>query len=324
MLTFGEVAESIDQIMGVKAVWGTSSEPVMCFGSRGDEGAKDRLHFMQARSAAEKAIARPYLVTIGGGERVSGELRGRVLELVRVTGVYGETKAFVRDPGLLSLLAQWPVATVLSEVYGIEGQPHLVDDLGFPDRAILANAYDGVLRDEERLEQLWKVLKDRPVTRRWDIRPLPGFRDPGKVQLCGSLYPNVPSSSSEGRRILQEVKVAERDRELSKSVKEQNRCRNGGQIVCDGCDLRDETRALFDAHHLDPLGTGPRWSKPENFAVLCPTCHRWAHCKANDVLQPLSISDLRAVRIGSMPVSVVDESRSDSEHAAVNRLLELS
>jgi len=96
MLTFGEVAESIDQIMGVKAVWGTASEPVMCFGSRGDERAKDRLHFMQARSAAEKAIARPYLVTIGGGERVSGELRGRVLELVRVTGVYGETTAFVR------------------------------------------------------------------------------------------------------------------------------------------------------------------------------------------------------------------------------------
>ena len=46
--------------------------------------------------------------------------------------------------------------------------------------------------------------------------------------------------------------------------------------------------------------------------------------KANDVLQPLSISDLRAVRIGSMPVSVADEYQSDSEPAAVNRLLELS
>jgi len=37
MQTFGEVAESIDQIMGVKAVWGTSSKPVMCFGARGNE-----------------------------------------------------------------------------------------------------------------------------------------------------------------------------------------------------------------------------------------------------------------------------------------------
>ena len=143
MPLFGEVAGSIEQVMGVKAVWGLSSEPVMCFGSRGDERTKDRLHFMQARSAAKKAIERPYLVTIGGGERVSDELSGRVLELVRVTGVYGETKAFVRDPTLLSLLAQWPVATVLSEIYTIEGQPRLVEDLGFPDRTILMNAYDG-------------------------------------------------------------------------------------------------------------------------------------------------------------------------------------
>jgi endogenous inhibitor of DNA gyrase (YacG/DUF329 family) len=49
---------------------------------------------------------------------------------------------------------------------------------------------------------------------------------------------------------------------------------------------------------LDPLGNGPRWSKPENFAVLCPTCHRWSHWKADDALQPLPIRDLRAIRLG--------------------------
>src|SRR5258708_7251080 len=39
-----------------------------------------------------------------GGEHVGPELRGRVLEMVRVTGVFGETKAFVRDPDLLARL----------------------------------------------------------------------------------------------------------------------------------------------------------------------------------------------------------------------------
>ena len=94
MPTFEEVAGSLDQIMGVKAVWGRSSEPVICFGSRGDEALKDPGHFQQARATANKAIPQPYLVTIGGGAEVGPELRGRVLELVRVTGVYGETKAF--------------------------------------------------------------------------------------------------------------------------------------------------------------------------------------------------------------------------------------
>jgi 5-methylcytosine-specific restriction enzyme A len=298
MPLFGEVAESIDRLMGVKAVWGLSSEPVMCFGSRANAGAKDKLHFMQARGAAEKAIERPYLVTIGGGARVSDELRGRVLELVRVTGVYGETKAFVRDPELLSRLAQWPVAVVLSEVHTIEGLPRLIEDLGFSDRKILENAYDGIRRDEVRLAQLWKVLKDHPVSRRWDVRPLAGFRDPGRVRLCGPNYPNVSSATSEGRRIYKEMRVAERDRGLSTLVKEENRAGNGGQIVCDGCDFREESRAMFDAHHLDPLGNGPRWSKPENFAVLCPTCHRWSHSKADDALQPLPIPALRVARLG--------------------------
>jgi len=74
-----------------------------------------------ARSTAEKAIAQPYLVSIGGGDDAPSELRGRVLELIRVTGVFGETKAFVEDEEYLVRLARWPVAVVTSEVYEIVG-----------------------------------------------------------------------------------------------------------------------------------------------------------------------------------------------------------
>lgn len=302
MPTFDEVAGSLDQIMGVKAVWGRSSEPVMCFGSRGDEALKDPGHFQQARATAKKAIPQPYLVTIGGGAEVGSELRGRVLELVRVTGVYGETKAFVRDPDLITRLTQWPVAVVLSEVYRIEGEPRLIEDLGFADKNILNNAYDGVRRDDTYMAQLWSALRSVEVTRRWEVPPLPGFRDPGKVQLCSSLYPNVPAGSAEGKRIRKEMLDKERDPKLARAVKEANRARNGGVIVCEGCDFTDESGALFDAHHRDPLGKGPRWSCFESFAVLCPTCHRWCHHKAVDILQPLVIPILRAARYTPVPI----------------------
>ncbi|MGV1990000.1 hypothetical protein ACQZ5N_25610 [Agrobacterium sp. 22-221-1] len=302
MPTFDEVAGSLDQIMGVKAVWGRSSEPVMCFGSRGDEALKDPGHFQQACVTAKKAIPQPYLVTIGGGAEVGSELRGRVLELVRVTGVYGETKAFVRDPDLITRLTQWPVAVVLSEVYRIEGAPRLIEDLGFADKNILNNAYDGVRRDDTYMAQLWSALRSVEVTRRWEVPPLPGFRDPGKVQLCSSLYPNVPAGSAEGKRIRKEMLDKERDPKLARAVKEANRARNGGVIVCEGCDFTDESGALFDAHHRDPLGKGSRWSCFESFAVLCPTCHRWCHHKAVDILQPLVIPILRAARYTPVPL----------------------
>jgi 5-methylcytosine-specific restriction enzyme A len=68
MPTVEDVAGSIDAVMGVKA------------------GG----HFSLARRAAEKAIERPFLISIGGGDEVPPELRGRVLELLRITGVFGE------------------------------------------------------------------------------------------------------------------------------------------------------------------------------------------------------------------------------------------
>jgi hypothetical protein len=271
----------------------------MCFGGRGDAAAKDRAYFSQARSTAEKAIEQPYLVTIGGGEQVPSELRGRVLELVRVTGVFGETAAFVRDPALRARLAQWPVAVVLTEVYAIEGEPRLIEDLGFDDRRILANAFDSVRRDDALIGELWKALSDIQVRRRWEVTPPPGFRDPGRVQMFGTMYPAVSPSSTEGKRIRTESIKLERDRALARAVKEKNRSANSGVIVCEACEFRDAASALFDAHHLEPLATGIRESRIDDFAVLCPTCHRWAHTKSDNVLIPLKIEEIREGRRGS-------------------------
>lgn len=59
---------------------------------------------------------------------------------------------------------------------------------------------------------------------------------------------------------------------------------------------------MFDSHHLDPLACGIRESRIDDFAVLCPTCHRWAHVHGVDRLQPLAVNELRAVRIESVRV----------------------
>lgn len=288
MPLFSQIVPSAGQLMGVKAVWGRSSEPVMCFGSHGDPSAKDKGHFSLARRAAEAAVQRPFLVTIGGGAQVGPELDGRVIEVALVSKAFGETNAFVQDEELRNRLAQWPVAVVLREVYEIVGEPHLQRDLGFDDRLILANAYDGIRRDDERVTQLWGALSAREVRRRWDVRRLPLFEDPPEPRPYGTLYPRRKVSAMEGKRILAEIVKLERDPKLARTVKSENRARNGGIIVCDACGFSDDLDGLFDAHHLEPLARGERRSEIDMFSVLCPTCHRWAHRKAADPLEPLT------------------------------------
>lgn len=279
--------------MGVKAVWGRSREPVMCFGTR---GKTDKGRLSQAHSTAKRALEQPYFITIGGGEQVPEALRGRLIELVRGTGVYGETNAFVSDPEMRVRLEQWPVAIVISEVYSINGEPLLIEDLGFADRSILANAYDSVIRNDEQIEALWAALADRTVTRRWEIPLPPSFRDPGKVQLFGSRYPKLKYSSGEGRKVWKLQLSAERDQKLRREAKRLNRENNGGVPCCEACDFSDDKDSMFDAHHLRPISAGERESRVDDLAILCPTCHRWAHAKCEDRLDPLAIDEIRRQR----------------------------
>lgn len=294
MPVLSDIVSSPDQLVGVKAVWGRSGETaVMCFGGRGDE-SNERQYFSQARRAAELAQSQPYLITIGGGQHVMDGLRGRVLEVVRVTGAYGKTATFVTGSILQAHLAQWPVAVVLGEVYAVEDEPRLVEDLGFSDRRILVNAFDGVVRDRERVPRLWAALAGRAVRRRWDVMPPPGFVDPGRVRRIGIYYPRV--KGNEGRRVELKSLAIERNRRLSADAKAMNRERNGGVIVCEACGLTDGIAAMFDAHHPQPLAMGPRETTSDDLCILCPTCHRWAHQKADDSLSPLPISEVKKQR----------------------------
>ena len=74
----------------------------------------------------------------------------------------------------------------------------------------------------------------------------------------------------------------ERKGALARAVNELNRIRNGGPIICEACNFTDDRSAPCSSI---------------SFAVLCPTCHRWAHSKGDDPLQSLSLSMVRAARL---------------------------
>ncbi len=174
----------------------------------------------------------------------------------------------------------------------------MVEDLGFPDRRILENAFDAVVRNEDHIQRLWDQLKDSQVEFRWDVKPPPGFRDPGKVQMCGSSYPSLDSKSSEGKCVWKLSQEIERDPKLKCEAKARNRARNGGVLVCEACGFSGPLDTMFDAHHQQPLAIGVRKTRVDDLFVLCPTCHRWAHAKAADVLSPILVQEISQFRRG--------------------------
>jgi hypothetical protein len=99
--------------------------------------------------------------------------------------------------------------------------------------------------------------------------------------------------SLEGEAAWKISKQIERDPTLARIAKSQNRAKNGGIIKCESCNFADHLDAMFDAHHKNPLAAGRRDSRARDLIVLCPTCHRWAHRKADSKLTPVPLDELK-------------------------------
>lgn len=291
---FQQVVPSPSELMGVKAVFGALNGRAMCFGSRGDPFLKDKAHYRSARQTAEKAVSQPPMLAIGGGAECDVGLEGRVLNVVKVSKVFGETTTFYRDPDDMKRLSCWPVATALLDVYQVEGYPHLVNNLGLPDRTILNNAYDGLVQPHEKAQALWEALQDR-VLHLVDLPSLMNFREPDRVTLVGSILP-TKINGDEGRRVSKEVQVFERRSALAKEALANNREANSGILACEACGFADDQDGMFDVHHLVPLMLRYRETTLSDLVVLCPLCHRWAHRKGNGQTDPLPLFDLKRAR----------------------------
>lgn len=293
-MLFEELMPSVDQLMGVKAVFGPLRGRAVCFASRGDAQLKNKAHFRTGRTVAEYAEQRPFLITIGGGSQVRDGLGGHVLNVARVSKAYGETNAFYLDPEDQARLAQWPVATGLLDVYEVAGFPHLVEALGLPDRTILANAFDIVVRPEEKVSALWDALRGHELNL-VDLPPLPNFREPDSVTLVGTSLPKRVSKE-EGQRLYREVQIFERKSDLAKLARQANRDAHDGIVTCDACGFSDDLDGMLDVHHLVPLMLGVRETTLSDLVVLCPTCHRWAHRKGGSNIDPLPLNLLKSAR----------------------------
>lgn len=64
--------------------------------------------------------------------------------------------------------------------------------------------------------------------------------------------------------------------------------RDAGALFCDDCGLDPQAlidglnvspRSLLDVHHKNPLEEGIRYTTTDDFALLCPTCHRLEHLR---------------------------------------------
>jgi 5-methylcytosine-specific restriction protein A len=290
-IAFEELVPNASVVMGVKAVFARLTSRVMCFGGRGSPEQHGR-YYQAARTAAERATdGQRFLFAIGGGDEVPDELRRRLVNLAVVSGVYGKTDAFLNDPEERGRLAQWPTAVALNDVWEFEDLPHLINDLGFPDGRILENAFDSVIRPEERVEKLVAALRGRMLVLK-DLPPILDFRDEGKVTIAITRLPRKVSAE-EGKRLYGLATKLERDRGLVAAVKDRNRAANGGLVTCECCGFADAEASYLDAHHLVPLVVEVRISTLQDFAVLCPTCHRVVHRKGASMALPLPIADLR-------------------------------
>jgi hypothetical protein len=88
-------------------------------------------------------------------------------------------------------------------------------------------------------------------------------------------------SGAEGARKLYTHYKRERDTSLGKAAKKAFRAKNG-KLCCEACGFEPEPIfgfEIIEAHHRLPLSQSPegRLTTPEDFILLCPSCHRAIH-----------------------------------------------
>jgi hypothetical protein len=97
---------------------------------------------------------------------------------------------------------------------------------------------------------------------------------------------------TEGGKVLRTHLRTERDGNAARLAKELARKRSkNAKLTCEACECvpEDDYRGLdlIEAHHRIPLSSGVRATKPEDFAMLCPCCHRAVHKLINQGVDPI-------------------------------------
>lgn len=133
------------------------------------------------------------------------------------------------------------------------------------------------ITEQESLQVILKSFIDGPLTS-------------GKKQSGDDAPQDL--EYTEGSKALRTHLRTERDGNAVKLAKALARKRSrNGKLTCEACACVPEDDYhgldLIEAHHRIPLARGIRETKPEDFAMLCPCCHRAVHKLINEEVEPL-------------------------------------
>jgi 5-methylcytosine-specific restriction endonuclease McrA len=132
------------------------------------------------------------------------------------------------------------------------------------------------IADQESLQVILKSFIDGPLTTK--------EKQSGDDALQDLEY-------TEGSKVLRTHLRTERVGNAVKLAKALARKRSrNGKLTCEACAcVPEEDYAgldLIEAHHCVPLSLGVRETKPTDFAMLCPSCHRAVHKLIDRGLKP--------------------------------------
>jgi 5-methylcytosine-specific restriction protein A len=187
--------------------------------------------------------------------------------------------------------ARWSEAFPIIEAWEITGWPKARDILGLQAAARRCEMQSQFLKelddyDRAKLAYLDLVPIDLPadgLAARYFIDLAQqentgrGVRGDGLASEDRPLYEDY--SAIEGATKEMRVRLARRDRHLVRILK------RATPLECAICcydpigrgATQAQARAILDAHHRVPVQAGERLSRVEDFALLCPTCHREVH-----------------------------------------------
>jgi len=183
---------------------------------------------------------------------------------------------------------RWSVAFPIIETYQIPTRPLASEVLGTNAMKRLFAHQSATLRplnDDER-----KLIADLPLERSESKNAWIGIEDEIEMAELSEIPIRTQELISEDLAAI-EGESAERSNKIrlraawlaNRFIADRMRA---GLLKCDECGFdamnkvvgtRIKPRSLLDVHHMNPLAEGKRYTTVSDFALLCPTCHRYVH-----------------------------------------------
>jgi 5-methylcytosine-specific restriction protein A len=185
---------------------------------------------------------------------------------------------------------RWSVAFPIVESYEISTRP-VANRLFSPEAMQRLFAHPSAtlrpMNDDERA-----FIADLPLLPRATSNSWVGIEDDIAAaeqstidkRITKNIDIDLKASAMEGMTEEQRAKIRLRAAWLAQKFVIQRQ--KAGTLTCDTCSFDPVTlingaairpRSLLDVHHLHPLDEGRRVTTVADFALLCPTCHRYKH-----------------------------------------------